>query len=434
MNYKELENVFRTITTANISDSQKDDAVTTILNLAAQSFTKEVMQSLLSAKEEAVDKPTERKELPQAIASGAAENGLTFTKKEIKSMPQKYRKIFAQEGFIVPYRLRKDGVYEARLRRKDVHIEVSAKDFGVLKEKFLKALHKSASKIEPMPEVVVKRSTADVKFADCVRDWLTVKQKMVKPSTFKEYDRLCKHDLIPAFENKVLAEMDRSTLQSFLFSYIDKGKCRTADKLYDLLRCIFDVVAEDYQVPSPMAKVVLPKYQTKKGSAFTKEEERKLVDYCRENGNLEASSAILALLYFGMRYSELATMKVVDENWLQIETSKERLGQDVVLRYAPFTPMVKKNLPYIDFEKARRTNQRTIASTIKRLFPNHHPHELRYTYITRCKECGVHSEVVMMWDGHSEDKDVLASRVDRGYTDFSKEHQLKEASKVDYEL
>ena len=54
--------------------------------------------------------------------------------------------------------------------------------------------------------------------------------------------------------------------------------------------------------------------------------------------------------------------------------------------------------------------------------------------VTGGKECGVHSEIVMMWDGHSEDRDVLASRVDRGYTDFSMEHQLKEAEKVDYEL
>ena len=59
---------------------------------------------------------------------------------------------------------------------------------------------------------------------------------------------------------------------------------------------------------------------------------------------------------------------------------------------------------------------------------------VRYAYITRRKECGVHSEIVMMWDGHSEDRDVLASRVDRGYTDFSREHQLKEAEKVNYKL
>ena len=431
MTQQELTNIFKAISTANISETRKDEAVTTVLNLASQAFTKEVMQSLLAAKDSDGVIPQEKK-VPQTKKCGKAEKGLTFTKKEIKSMPQKYQHIFAQDGFIIPYRLRKDGVFEARLRRKDVHIEVSAKDFGVLKEKVFFALHKSAE--PPKPVEPVKKGAQDISFTCYVNDWLLVKQKTIKPSTFKEYSRLCTHDIIPYFTGKTLAEIDRQQLQTFLYSYIDKGKNRTAEKLYDLLRCIFDVASDDFDMKSPMAKVVLPKYQTKKGSAFTKEEERKLVEYCRQNTQLEASSAILALLYFGMRYSELKTMKVLDDNWLQIETSKERLGQDIALRYAPFTPMVKRNLPYIDFEKARRTNQRTIASTIKRLFPNHHPHELRYTYITRCKECGVNPELVMLWDGHSADKDVVASRVDRGYTDFSKEHQLKEAAKVDYKL
>ena len=102
-----------------------------------------------------------------------------------------------------------------------------------------------------------------------------------------------------------------------------------------------------------------------------------------------------------------------------------------VSRSIPFTPMLKQVLPYINFEKAKATKQRTIASALKRLFPNH-PHELRYTFITRCKEAGVNPEVVMMWSGHSEDKDVLTSRVNRGYTDFSEEFQLREAEKVNY--
>ena len=42
---------------------------------------------------------------------------------------------------------------------------------------------------------------------------------------------------------------------------------------------------------------------------------------------------------------------------------------------------------YVDSDRARDTNPRTVATTLKRLFPNHHPHELRYTFITRCKEC-----------------------------------------------
>lgn len=53
---------------------------------------------------------------------------------------------------------------------------------------------------------------------------------------------------------------------------------------------------------------------------------------------------------------------------------------------------------------------------------------------TRCKECGVNHELVMLWDGHSSDKDVKTSVVDRGYTDYSQEYILAEAEKVNYDL
>ena len=84
-----------------------------------------------------------------------------------------------------------------------------------------------------------------------------------------------------------------------------------------------------------------------------------------------------------MRRSELPSLTILDENWMQCETSKEKMGQDVVYRRIPFTPMMRKVMPYIDFEKAIATNFNTINTTIKRLFPNHHTHELRYTFITR---------------------------------------------------
>lgn len=43
-------------------------------------------------------------------------------------------------------------------------------------------------------------------------------------------------------------------------------------------------------------------------------------------------------------------------------------------------------------------------------------------------------EAVMLWAGHSFDKDVKTSAVDRGYTDYSDEYLLSEAQKVDYPL
>ena len=109
-------------------------------------------------------------------------------------------------------------------------------------------------------------------------------------------------------------------------------------------------------------------------------------------------------------------------------TSKERLGQNVVLRKIPFTPMARKVLPYIDFEKAKAVNLNTVSTRMKRLLPDHHPHELRHTFVSRCKESGVASEVVSIWTGHLL-SGTITSTV---YTHYSDEFQLHEAEKVVY--
>ena len=88
----------------------------------------------------------------------------------------------------------------------------------------------------------------------------------------------------------------------------------------------------------------------------------------------------------------------------------------------------------MDFEKATHTNVNTIYTTFKRLLPNHHTHELRYNFITRAKESKIDPELVMLRDGHSFDKDVKTSVVDRGYTDYSQEYLVQEAQKINYIL
>ena len=292
MTEEQIGNILRVIGTANVSEEQRGSATADVLQLAAETFTKQVFTSLLNAKPNEIKGEEEKAPQPR----GRQKTGIRFTKQEMKKMPMKYRKIFAHEDIIVPYRLRKDGVYEARVRRKDLHIEVSARDFAALKEKFIRALHKEE---EPAPTAV--KNPAAANFGEFTLQWLEVKQALVKPSTFKEYDRLCRKNLIPAFGQYTLSQIDRDKLQSYLLGFVKEGKHRTAEKLADLLRCIFDVAADDYKIPSPMAKVVLPRYQTKKGSALTYEEEAKLVRYCRENADNAATDAILALLYFGMR-------------------------------------------------------------------------------------------------------------------------------------
>ena len=257
MTEEQIGNILRVIGTANVSEEQRGSATADVLQLAAETFTKQVFTSLLNAKPNEIKGEEEKAPQPR----GRQKTGIRFTKQEMKKMPMKYRKIFAHEDIIVPYRLRKDGVYEARVRRKDLHIEVSARDFAALKEKFIRALHKEE---EPVPAAI--KDPAAANFGEFTLQWLEVKEALVKPSTFKEYDRLCRKNLIPAFGQYSLAQIDRDKLQSYLLGFVKEGKHRTAEKLADLLRCIFDVAADDYKIPSPMAKVVLPRYQTKKGS------------------------------------------------------------------------------------------------------------------------------------------------------------------------
>ena len=354
---------------------------------------------------------------------------LKFTKKEIEQMNGKFKNMFAHGDKIITYRQKKNGVYEVRFHRQGIDIEVSSKDVHILKQKFIDALNNYAA-----TGCAKAKTKHTVRFNDFAVNWLSLKEKTTKPLTFKEYKRLFEHDISPAFADKTLAEIDREFIQNFLFRYVEEGKMRTAQKLQLILRCIFDLAASDYKFDSPMAKVVLPKHQSKRGSAFTYEEEKQLVDYCIAHPELAASSALLVLLYTGMRRSELKTLRILDENWLECDTSKEKMGRDVVPRKIPVTPMLRKVLPYIDIDKARQTNLNTINTMIKRLFPHHHTHELRYTFITRCKECGINHELVMLWDGHSFDKDVKTSVVDRGYTDYSEKYALSEAAKFEYDL
>ena len=356
---------------------------------------------------------------------GNRRNVLKFSKKEILQMPTVYQSIFAAGNLIVHYRLRKDGVYEARFHRQGIDIEVSSKDFSVLKQKFIEKLRNFKVNHDGKANVVKT-------FAEYAEEWLNIKRVTTKPSTYAEYARMLNRDILPIFGNKPVLEIDRSALQSFLLTYVDNGTIRTADKLFLVLRCIFDVVADDYCISSPMKKVIVPNYQSKKGSAFTYEEEQQLINYCLSNLNKDTSHALMVLLYTGLRRSELASLNVINGVWLECDTSKERMGKNVVKRKIPLTPMMKRVLPYIDFEKAKNVNLSSLHTTMKRVFPQRHLHELRYTFITRCKECGVHGEVVMLWDGHEEDKTVHSSRIDRGYTDFSDKFMLREAEKVDY--
>ena len=434
MTQEELIKLVKQLNHVDLQGEAKDELTAKVLQMAADSVTLETLKALV-APSRSSGEPVPNGEVAKTLGR-KSRSGFTLSKKEIKSMPEKYRRIFACEDRIIPYRFHK-GVYEAHYRRDGFKVFACAKDFKEMREKFTAKLLEQMNGERPLPMPSKGKEAApghsDARFADYLQEWLEIKHKTCKESTVKEYERLSSVNLLPVFGDKAITDISRQELQSYLFRFIDEGKHRTAEKLHQVLCCIFDLACEDLHILSPMKKIVLPYYEPKKGSALTKEEEKTLVEFCIEHKDNEASSALLVLLYFGLRRSELKTISVEDE-MLTCTTSKTKMGRSEIKRSIPFTPVFRRVLPYVDFEKAKHTNVNTIYTTFKRLFPHRHTHELRYNFITRAKEAGCNIEAVMLWAGHSFDRDVKSSAVDRGYTDYSKEYLVQEAQKIDYIL
>lgn len=352
-------------------------------------------------------------------------NYLKFTKQEIDTMPEKVKQILlVYGGNAVTYRYH-NGSYESCYRRDGYHLRVYAPDLKTLRMRFLDKITHAAP--------VEKEDTSKPLLRDFVSEWLKVKTVTVKETTHKSYTALIDSHINPAFGDKRINAVTRSDVQSYLTDLVNQGKNRTAQKLKQLLGAIFDVAAEDYGIKSPMAKIELPHFETKKGTSLTKAEERILVDYCLKRKNTTAASAVLLLLYTGMRVGELKTAKLYD-NYIECETEKIRKGYAKEFRKIPISPMLRKVMPYIDFEKAFSASHDWIKTFLKDVLPSHHTHELRYTFITRAKEAGCNLELVMLWDGHKFDAHVKSSAVDRGYTTYSEEYYFKEIEKIDYDF
>lgn len=350
----------------------------------------------------------------------------TFTNKELSQMSDDTKKLFIYNNNIVRYRYH-NGVYQARFRRDGYNIEVASKDFEMMKNKFFAALM----------EQTVHRPSKKPLMKDYLIQWLSEKKPTLKEVTYKSYESLIKTELIPNFGEKHVDQVNRKEIQEYLFRVVGQGKNRTAQKIKQLLGAVFALAVEDYDFKNPMTKIKLPHYEVKKGSPLSKTEEKQLIDFCIKNSHLYGIHSLLVLLYTGMRLGELASMKIESENnytFITCETEKIRKGYAAVRRRIPISPMFRKVWDMIDFEKAKVASSKTLSDTIKKVFPERHVHELRYTFISRCKECGCNLELVMLWDGHEFDKDVRTSKVDRGYTQYSDEIYFGDIEKVNYEL
>lgn len=204
---------------------------------------------------------------------------LKFTKKEISQMSAAMRNYFKYNNVYVKYRYIR-GMFQARYRRDGKRIEVASMDFEMMKERFIEKFNEAYSTDPKYAEKLPLPAAQTVTFAVCAENWLKIKERTTKPSTYKEYVRSYNVNLKPTFGDCKIGEITRPMIQDYLFSFVDEGHHRTAEKLKLQLNCIFDMAVEDYKIDSPMKKIVIPSAKPKRAELSPKQ----------KNGSLSTSA------------------------------------------------------------------------------------------------------------------------------------------------
>ena len=170
---------------------------------------------------------------------------------------------------------------------------------------------------------------------------------------------------------------------------------------------------------NPLVLVVKLKHEGKHGTALTKDEERLLLT---AYPNTKYQTIFALALYTGLRPNEYNTAKI-EGNFIVAINSK-RKNKRVEYKKIPITPMLK---PYVQgIDSFEDINRDVIREKFKAVLPNHILYDMRTTFYSRLKECGIADAARDEFVGHS------LGALGNAYTDLSDEYLLKEGAKFKY--
>lgn len=162
-------------------------------------------------------------------------------------------------------------------------------------------------------------------------------------------------------------------------------------KAYSLHLISTDIAAELAPVP----------HTYKQGEALTTAEQREFLGKLKGN---PLEGLLMFCLLTGARRSEAVGMLKSDvdlaKNTIHIRGTKTKTSNRTI-------PIVPQLQPFIiramdgDGKLLFRCTGDHLTRVFKDLCPNHHLHDLRHTFATRCLESGISMKIVQKWLGHS---------------------------------
>ena len=342
---------------------------------------------------------------------------LQFTQKEINQMPKTFKKEFRTNGCTAHVRRRKTSkncyLYDIRYRRNGYNILVTNKDLETAKRLFIEKL-KTAKPIVKKVNSLSNLHTFTVYYFEKFR--LPKVSKLTYNADWHRY----KNYIQPAFGEKQFNDITPEHCQTLIDNVLAEGEGKTAEEIYSLLSIIFKgAIAHGLMDKNPLTLVVKMKHEGKHGTALTKDEETLLL---QAYPNTKYQTLFALALYTGLRPNEYNTARI--EGQFIVAVNSKRKTKRVEYKKIPITPMLA---PYLQgINEFEMVNRDVIREKFKAILPNHIVYDMRTTFYSRCKECGIADAARDEFVGHS------LGALGNAYTDLSDEYLLQEGAKFKY--
>ncbi len=352
----------------------------------------------------------------------STERLLRFDEKEICKMPKTFKKEFRAQGCTAHVRKRTDGryvcSYEIRYRRNGYNISVSAKTLQEAKDRFIEFLNNGM----PMPTRKENEDAVPKTFNEFALYYFNkFRVRRVAERTMKEDLWRYKRYLYPEFGSMPIPQITSAKCQSLIDSIVEQRKLKTAAEVFSLLNVILKMaIRHEIIRHNPLEIVIVEKYEKDHGKALAREEERILLT---DSAGTEYQLMFAVALYTGLRPNELETAKICG-NMIIARNSKQKDGKEHTKRI-PITPMLRPFL--VGITELRIYKPEQLRKKLRAILPGHILKDLRKTFLSRCKECGVEEPAREEMMGHS------LGALGNAYTELSDEYLLREAEKVSYD-
>lgn len=245
------------------------------------------------------------------------------------------------------------------------------------------------------------------------------KKKVAEKTYYSDIGRFNRY-LRPHFKETPIKKITPKSCQALIESIEQTGKGKTADEIHSLLSVILKMAIKHRIISyNPLDIVFHVQHERKHGKALTKEEEKTLKTALNGSTLLPA---FMILLYAGLRPNELATVEI-DGNFITAVNSK-RKNRKVEYKRIPISKMLAPYLAGVDVLNLSSADY--LRRKFKEILPDHILYDLRTTFYSRCKECGISEHARNAFMGHS------LGALGNAYTDLSDDFLLKEMAKFEY--